>query len=260
MGIPNGPGGLPDNKWYEYDISSDTWSPKSSNPGPKRYSSLAFVSEGKIYVAGGHNFYLSPSQGFVYVDYNDLWMYDTQTDSWSKKNDLPIAIAAYKAAMVLNINDKGYLLSGTKFWIYDPLADAWTALADLPFATQQTAYSRSSNSRGYVHLEDGSIWIYDGNSWTQSGSMDRYKNQIHFVFGDYGYYTNFDPYQSGYGNPCYLWEYNFVTHRATKKMEVPDLVDNASYKYINYRFVAKGKAFFDVEYRSQVRAFYQFVP
>jgi len=109
----------------------------TSLPGIGRASAVAFVIDGRGYVALGRN---SQRTGML----NDCWEYNPDSDSWKKKADFP-GIARVKAIAAV-VNHKAYVGLGFNidlgvynfnaclkdFWMYDPTTDNWTKMADFP--------------------------------------------------------------------------------------------------------------------------------
>lgn len=72
----------PDTLW-EYDPAVDRWSQKASFPGPGRYRSVGFASNGKGYLATGIRAITRESATVT----NDVWEYDPRADAWTRMAD-----------------------------------------------------------------------------------------------------------------------------------------------------------------------------
>ena len=123
-------------------------------PGTGRASAVAFVIDGKGYVALGRS---AVRSGLL----KDCWQFDpTQNDScWKPKADFP-GIARVKA-MAAVVNGKAYVGLGfdislgvynndaclKDFWMYDPITNSWTQKANFPSNfTDACGYSVYNNT------------------------------------------------------------------------------------------------------------------
>lgn len=105
------------------------------------------------------------------VDYNDMWAYDPQTDTWTQKASLPgvprrgvtffvIDNIAYVGAGAYTTAPGNYL---NDFYAYNPITDTWTAIDTLPGDRRWGGYGFSVNGKGYVAM---------GSSVQLSGTAD----------------------------------------------------------------------------------------
>ncbi len=68
---------------YMYDPVSDTWTTKALLPGTGRFTDAGTVAVGdKIYIIGGYDWLTG-------VEFDEVWAYDTATDSWESLTALP---------------------------------------------------------------------------------------------------------------------------------------------------------------------------
>ena len=99
-------------KFWRYDITSNTWSDMKAFPGEPRANAISFELNGKGYVGGG-----STTSIFRY----DFWEYNPVADKWTRLADLPPTL---KAKNGFSNAGKGYIASGYSFdltlWSYDP--------------------------------------------------------------------------------------------------------------------------------------------
>src|SRR5688572_16372293 len=101
-----------------------------SLPGvPGRSATSTFVIGGNAYVAGGDRGVMT----------DDLWCYNTLSNTWIQKPNFMFANRGYAVAFALC--DKGYFGTGSNgsnitclsdFWRYDPVSDSWTQVTSLP--------------------------------------------------------------------------------------------------------------------------------
>jgi len=118
-----------------YDPTTDTWTRKADMPTP-RWALSASVVNGKIYAIGGC--LRAPN---VTVTTAAVEEYNPETDTWTKKADMPTTPRLYHSSSV--VNGKIYVIGGTsnlgknKFSFveeYDPVTDTWTRKTDMPTA------------------------------------------------------------------------------------------------------------------------------
>jgi energy-converting hydrogenase Eha subunit A len=122
----------------EYDPAMDTWTMKADMPTP-RWALSASVVNGKIYAIGGCLRFPNAIAGGVTVPTATVEEYNPETDTWTKKADMPTTPRLYHSSSV--VNGKIYVIGGTfnlgrgKFSIveeYDPATDTWARKTDMP--------------------------------------------------------------------------------------------------------------------------------
>lgn len=154
----NSPGGIIVNALWLYDPHLDLWSRKADMPGGARYSHTDFTIGNKAYVGLGYGENSNPGGYF-----NDFWVYDSDTDSWSK-------IADYPGGRKLNalsfpVGGKGYVIGGDtdtyqysmELWEYDPVLNSWVRKNDLAFPVSSDI---ELSDRTYITDYEGNIYNY----------------------------------------------------------------------------------------------------
>ena len=131
-----------------YDPSTDTWTTKNKMP-VKIFGQAAVELNGKIYVIGGRTGDLF---GGTSLKYN--YLYDPDTDSWTKKTDMPTSRAFISVSAVNgNIYAIGGSMSGYSgtyvVQMYNPVSDTWTAKKSLQ-ANRALLTSNVYNGKIYV--------------------------------------------------------------------------------------------------------------
>ena len=167
---------------WEYDPAADRWTQKASLPAAVRDHCAVFAIGPKAYVTSGMTCKGNENDC---GELKEVWEYDTRTDRWTRKADMPEAIV-WSAYFVLN--GKGYIEGGQRpqtiarnFWVYDPQADTWTRKAEFPGRVRFRAVGFSLNGKGYIGTGIASmgettadvlsdLWEYDpeANAWTQA--------------------------------------------------------------------------------------------
>ncbi|MBK8683871.1 MAG: hypothetical protein IPN26_02185 [Bacteroidetes bacterium] len=207
--------------FYEYDPSTNIWTPKANFPPGARADAVAFSINGKGYVTTGGN--------GVFVNY-DMWEYDPTTDVWTQKSNCPGS--ARSKAQGFAIGNKGYLGLGSDggsdlndFWEYDPSNDTWTQLANYPGSGRQFTMGISINGKAYVGLGtdvngnyQNDVWEYNpaGNAWSakQIFPGSGFHSMSCFSMNGKGYMG------TGYNGAMEMndfWEYNPLTDTWTSK-------------------------------------------
>lgn len=191
------------NDWWAYDAVSNTWELKASYPGGYDwtnnywgagvYFATAFEAGGKAYVCGGK---MGPD---TYAA--DLWEYDPQLDSWTRKADFP-GLDRYQLSS-FSVDGKGYVGMGVDhdlfrkdWWQYNPQTDSWAQVSNLPGVERGAASTFVIGQRGFVVFgSDGGykdeLWEYNPftDSWQIRANFPggERKNAIAFAIGDSAY-------------------------------------------------------------------------
>lgn len=132
-----------------------------------RACATSFVVGKDAYIFGGRD-----SSG-TYL--NDLWRYDTSTNTWHNLGETPLEGRVNATANVYN--NMVYIGLGfngvysktesyfTDWWCYDPTENIWTELSSFPASTTARAISL---------VGDGELFIGYGFCWTYERDMYRY--------------------------------------------------------------------------------------
>ena len=209
--------------WAMYDPAVDKWTTKTPFPGGKTaYVRMGtFAINNKIYCVGG---------AIDNKATNALWEYDTQTDAWTRRKDLP-GVARYNIASFAT-GGKGYALFGATGWglgesdyptksalyEYDPTTDNWTQKADFPDKPRGNNITSAEfnglviviNGRPFVGGGTGSGRVWDDwyeyiparNSWEKRAKA--YGGTYYCAIGNVAY-TLFNRYQMSYDATTDTW-------------------------------------------------------
>ena len=129
---PRGPVGL--STVEVYDTQTNTWQRGVDMP-TLRHGAKAAVVNGIIYVFGG---YSAKDKNIVNMKFPVLVeAYDPQTDTWSRKQDMPVPRIHFGLGVVAG---KVYIIGGrtgvhepiTRVDIYDPATDTWAKALQMP--------------------------------------------------------------------------------------------------------------------------------
>ena len=152
-----------------YDPETNTWQ-RLADMLTVRAGAETAVVDGKIYVMGGYAG--KDNQGKNFKILKAVEMYDPQTDTWVRKQDLPVsrmqfgigAVAGkiYAIGGVLDPKEKKPGLQGRLdlVEVYDPVSDTWAKRADMPTRRDGIATA----------VIDDTIYAIGGNGWPQVGA------------------------------------------------------------------------------------------
>ena len=154
--------------FWSYDPKADTWTQLKSNPVPVHHGAAVGIGK-KFYVLGG--FRLPDTGRIGWYPENKVWVYDTETQSWSALPPMPTPRGAFAAVAVEN---KIYAVGGAKIPVGMELADglnvggpveilgtmevfdieknSWTTLKSMPLA-------RNHHDVAYL---DGKLYVIGG--------------------------------------------------------------------------------------------------
>ncbi len=159
---------------YAYEVANDNWKEMQQFPGIGRTGSVSFVANGKGYVVGGYK------EKEAYTD--EIWCYDPQNNSWTQKNDFPLALTGCFTFTLngivyvgggYNLNDN---IRNTTLYKYDIASDSWSvAYTDCEVLIYSTGFS--SGDKCYVAGGEGELgkeslfMSFDGKEWSTMGSF-----------------------------------------------------------------------------------------
>ncbi len=190
-----GGGGAQSDLWV-YNPDSNLWTQKNDLPNSSsgRGFAIAFTIGNHAYIGTGSN------DGFTKL-YSDLWMYNSDSDTWMQKADYPAGGRDAMACFVLN--GKAYVGGGTdnnlvygEFYEYDPAKDKWTGKIGMPQGSTAFAMGFSVGGHGYMCGGAGSteyktLYEYDtvNNSWSKKADFPGGGRQagIGFTIGNKAY-------------------------------------------------------------------------
>ena len=150
--LPPGPFGL--STVEVYDPQTNTWQRGADMP-TLRHSAKAATVNGIIYVFGG---YSAKDQKIVNMKFPTVVeAYDPQTDTWSRKQDMPVPRIHFGLGVVA---EKVYIIGGktdirkgitNRVDIYDPATDTWAKAPQMPVQRDLDFDSAAvANNRIYV--------------------------------------------------------------------------------------------------------------
>jgi N-acetylneuraminic acid mutarotase len=149
-----------------YDVETDTWSEKAAIPTLRNGAAIVTL-DSLIYVIGGGG-----SQTDVWKTIATVEFYNTNTDHWTTKSNMPIA--NYKPGAVV-VNNKIFVLGGqnndgvlSTVLLYDPKNDTWKETTPLPKITCFAGYVSVGNK---IYVIGGTTYVKEPSTgslkWTQ---------------------------------------------------------------------------------------------
>lgn len=211
--------------FWEYNPQTDEWTERApfAYGNSSRINASSFVVNGKAYVGFGRDEFQN--------NYNDLWEYNPQTDSWTQKSSCPTI--GRQSAIATSLRNSGYIGSGTgtninDWWKYTPATDSWTQLTNIPLSQRYGNTCSILNNKIYV-TGGGGHYVYDTetDSWAQKTSVPRsliYAES--FVIDNFMYVVGGQNSNTG-TNSCdsmttkkNLWQYNPSTDSWTQKADM----------------------------------------
>ena len=146
-----------------YDTKNNRWQRLTDMPTP-RLSSEAAVVDGKIYVVGGFSWIGIPGVDMKML--NVVEVYDPQTDTWSRKQDMSTPRRYLGTGVV---DGKIYAIGGENLFeelqrlnqmeVYDAVSDTWAKRGDMP--------TRRSDIKAAVVRD--TIYVIGGAGWPRVG-------------------------------------------------------------------------------------------
>ena len=146
-----------------YDTQNNSWQRLTDMPTP-RLSSETAVVDGKIYVVGGFSWIGIPGVDIKMLKVVEV--YDPQTDTWSRKQDMPTPRRYFGTGVVAG---KIYAIGGwndfeepqrlNQMEVYNPVSDTWGKQADMP--------TRRDDVKAAVVRD--TIYVLGGAGWPRVG-------------------------------------------------------------------------------------------
>ena len=164
-----------------YDPETNTWQRLTDMPTVRSDAKAAVVA-GRIYVLGGR--VGKDNRGVNLTTLKVVEMYDPQTDTWVRKQDMSRRRAAFGIGVVAG---KIYAIGGTVDlqpeapWrvdlveVYDPATDTWAKRADMP--TRRRAV-QAAVIRDTLYAMGGSGWPPAGGGGPFLGTIEVYEPRI----------------------------------------------------------------------------------
>ena len=235
--------------FYSYNPSGG-WDSIADLPSQGRRSAVGFGCASKGYVGGGYFINWVSGEGLT-VDLKDFYEYDPESNTWTRKADLPEGEGTYKG---FGIGNKGYIIKylSQKLWQFDPALNAWNQKADYPGGEFRQSFS--IGLFGYVLEYSGKLWQYNPllNEWKEKATAP--------VTAMSTFATKTKGYAIG---QHFVYEYYPLSDVWYKKGATPKIdeySENGTSLGVQFSFGLKDKGYFSLEYRSTSLFFYEFDP
>lgn len=207
FGLEGNPLGNFMNDLWEYDVKANKWQFKTSFVGTKRGGgAINLVLNDKFYYGLGEQ---NNGKGSLFYQ-KDIWEYNTFSNQWSKKTEIPqhygrasafafslenkIFVGGGTLVIDSTLLDKSIMrksnttLSGTNnpkdiiavytdFWEYDIASNIWSKKNNTPFFDTHGFRAFSVKNKAYVISSIGQIWLYDKekDTWLKKSKSPRSK-------------------------------------------------------------------------------------
>ena len=205
------------------------WNSIADFPAGPTDGACSFFIDDKLYVGGG-------------AGNDSFYELDTQTDSWTKKADIPGGVSR-GWAIGFSINGTAYVGGGdiggfnvrSDFYRYTPETDEWNQIANFMSGPIDGAYTAVVNGKAYIIGGfDGTaavneVWEYDPESghWYQKadypGGQAIFPSG--FVIGDKIYVGTGSP--DGFSSKSDFYEYTPATDSWVQKADFPGVARQA---------------------------------
>ena len=146
-----------------YDTKNNSWQRLTDMPTPRLLAGAAAM-DGKIYVVGGFSWIGIPGVDSKMLKVVEV--YDPQTDTWSRKQDMSLSRFGFGIGVVAG---KIYAIGGendfeepqrlNQMEVYNPVSDTWGKQADMP--------TRRSDGKAAVVRD--TIYVLGGAGWPRVG-------------------------------------------------------------------------------------------
>ena len=142
-----------------YDTKNNSWQRLTDMPTPRLLSGTAVV-DGKIYVVGGFSWIGIPGVDIKMLKVVEV--YDPQTDTWSRKQDMSTPRRQFGTGVV---DGKIYAIGGENVFeepqrlnqmeVYNPVSDTWAKRADMPTRRHDV---KAAVVRDTIYVIGGAGW------------------------------------------------------------------------------------------------------
>jgi N-acetylneuraminic acid mutarotase len=141
------------NDCWQYDPALDTWTRTTDFPGKARVKAIAVTVNGSAYVGLGYCSEIGSSADSV-AYLKDFWMYNANTNVWTRKADFPSRYSDGCVSFVYNneiyVGDGYNGVGATKeFWKYNPVNNTWTLLHKFPGDFREIAVACAGEDHCY---------------------------------------------------------------------------------------------------------------
>ncbi len=164
-----------------YDPETNSWERLADMPTARSDPKMAVV-DGKIYVLAG---YAGKDRGMDFKFLNVAEMYDPETDTWVRNQDMPTPRIQFGVGVVAGkIYTIGGLVDPKKPedpWrvdlveVYDPISDTWAKRAKMP--TKRDGV-RAAVIRDIIYAIGGAGWPQIGAGGPSLGTIEAYEPRI----------------------------------------------------------------------------------
>jgi hypothetical protein len=171
---------------FEFNTITKAWTKRQDFPGAYRYYGTSFSFNGKLYYGFGAGYYPDPACCGNGQDYNDLWVFDPESNQWSFVMDTPLPETSRQKAVV--INNKAYIGFGqnTDLWEFDIINNTWTQV-ETPFAVGDVSTSTAFSIGNKAYFVGVTFSGISPDTWEFEpaiGSWSKKSNYPDIIYGE----------------------------------------------------------------------------
>lgn len=210
-------------QFYEYDLTTDTWSRLSDAPQTVYYGGGAVPGpDGYVYVLRGSNS-------------TDFWRYNISSNTWDTSiSPVPLTIG-YGGSAVYDGEQYIYVLRGNNsdiFWRYDTISDVWETLSKVSFGAPIDSITNNVSYGGSltIDLENELIYAVQGNLYSGFSVYDINTDTwtvlpnvptLPYLGASLAYDGNGGVFYIGGNNNPYMYRYDIQTQEWEEKASTP---------------------------------------
>lgn len=201
-----------------------------------RWTKLHSLPENDFFYGSNHiNFLVGVGNKIFAVAKNgSFWVYNTQTDVWTEKGDLPSQMAASNFSVVFSVGNKAYFIGNGTSRQYDVVTDQWTTKNNAPVGVDHVDYSVPlviGNKAYLVGSTNNLVTVYDPahDTYTQKNKFPDVAAEAGFVLNEEGYIIQKD-------GRC--WKYDAAADKWVQRAILPPSIFNMSgFSLNNYGYI-----------------------
>jgi len=137
-------------------VRAQTFTKKANFPGGERWRGFSFALGDMIYTGAGNDSTNQVGNWVGTAMHRTFWQYNTLTDTWTQKNNLPFTPRNDMASFVVGgvgfagLGFDSLLNTRDDWWKYNEATDTWTQLSNFPGGDRLGAATFNWNGKGYI--------------------------------------------------------------------------------------------------------------
>lgn len=195
-------------------------------PVSAHWTKLQSLPENEFFLGIYHINFLIGIQDKIFTvsKIGSFWTYNSQSNTWIKKGELPTFMASSNFSVVFSINNKGYCIGNGTCRQYDIATDQWATKNNAPVGVNHVDYSVPlviDNKAYLVGSTNNLVTVYDPSTdtYTQKNGFPDVGAATGFVINGTGYCIQQD-------GRC--WKYDPLSDSWQQKASLPPSIYNMS--------------------------------